>query len=464
MRRFACLCLGLLLLVGLPTRARATTWALSPIDPTDNAGWTPSLRLDAQGLPRVAYWMPFVRYAEYDGTQWHVEVAQPPAALPFAGAGAVPPDDPQLIRTVSTALALDAAGNPWIAHTYNDADDASRDLLQVTTRQGGVWSTEDLEIVSTRPAIEVDAAGVVHVFYGSPLGLRHASRVAGLWAYETIDPNGGTPSTALDSQGRLHIAYDAGSPAGIRHAVLDAGAWQTELVDTTAGVGGPTLALDAQDRPRIAYARFQGPGVSSLRYAERQGADWSTQEVTVAGTQAGAQSLALAADGSPLVSYYSFDVGQLRVLTRAAGVWSTQTVDGQGNAGQNSSVAFDAAGAALIAYKGSLNPGLRLAKTAGLTAVGLAEAAPRLRIVACAPNPAHRGVAVSLMIDSPRAEQASIEAFDVTGRRSGPGMLRALASGRTRLEWTPRSASGICFLRVRSASGHEAVARIAVMP
>ena len=211
-------------------------------------------------------------------------------------------------------------------------------------------------------------------------------------------------------------------------------------------------------------SEFTAPAQNSLRYAERQGNVWSIADIPAAGTQAGGPSLALAPDGSPLIAYYSNDVLQLRVATRSAGTWSVQTVDAQGNTGQYSATAFGPSGAAYIAYKADQSLGLRLARSEGLTAV-LTDVAPsRLRIQACAPNPARAGAAVSLAIESPLAEQASIEAFDVSGRRLGATLVRTLARGTTRVAWTPPAASGICFVRVRGEGGQAAVARLAVLP
>jgi hypothetical protein len=55
--------------------------ALSTINPNNPAGNRPSLRLGAEDLPRVAHWYIGVgiRYAEFDGAQWHDEPIEPSA-------------------------------------------------------------------------------------------------------------------------------------------------------------------------------------------------------------------------------------------------------------------------------------------------------------------------------------------------------------------------------------------------
>ena len=60
MRHLPFWALSLLPLIGIPSQARATTWALSTIDPTSQTGNTASLRLDSAGRPRLAYWAPSV--------------------------------------------------------------------------------------------------------------------------------------------------------------------------------------------------------------------------------------------------------------------------------------------------------------------------------------------------------------------------------------------------------------------
>src|SRR5258705_13767388 len=115
MRPIRLLALSLIPFLGLTGSARATTWTLSTINPNNPAGNRPSLRLGAQDLPRVAHWYIGVgiRYAEFDGAQWHDEPIEPSAPSNVPPAVALP-NSTQLFRTVSLALALDATGNPWI--------------------------------------------------------------------------------------------------------------------------------------------------------------------------------------------------------------------------------------------------------------------------------------------------------------------------------------------------------------
>jgi hypothetical protein len=475
---FACL-LATSLGVALSSPVHAVTWAISPVDPAHNAGWSPSLRLDAAGLPRVSYWTPFsgIHYAVHDGVAWQNELVPPTGAPAAAGRPARPeqsdarvgPDGVTLIRTVTTALALDAAGEPWIAHALLDQDDGNRGLLMLSHREGGAWVTQQTqEYTYGTPSIEVDAAGNVHVLYGSSDGLRYGVwDSAEGWTSEVVDATG-YGSLRLDAQGNPHVAYVGGSPWALRYAEKSGGQWQSQPVDALGYPRWPSLVLDFQGRAHIAYTWSWSSDPASpcdLRYAEQKAEGWDAVQVD-AGGQTGVQpSLALDAGNNPVIAYYTGNTLDLKSASRDSWWnWTVQTVDAEGNTGHSPSLAVDPAGQPLVVYTADFSLGLRMAK--GTATIGVPLAAPALafRLRSCGPNPLVAGRPLALALELPADATVWIEAYDAAGRQLAASPPRRCAAGVAALTWDPGWRSpGLYLVRVRASSGLAATARVAVV-
>jgi hypothetical protein len=461
-----------LLLSAFPAALLAGPWALSTADGGYNAGWTTSLRLDASGLPRIAYWTPGVgvRFASFDGSGWQTETVPRNAATPadarnpgvsIAAGEPAAPEGALLIRTIATSLALDPEGEPWVAHTLIDQDNGNQGLLEVSHRAAGIWTTENLTTANTAPSIAVDAAGTVHVCFGSPSGLMYAARTAAGWAYATVDAGstyGAVPSLSLDALDQPHVAYLSYVPYEIRYASLVAGAWQSEPVDATPAVNGPSLAIYGADRPCMAYVRWVASGDSRLRYAHRTSSGWSCEELDPLITKAYEVSLVLGPNAEPLIGFCRPDL--TLAFATFGGSWYVEAVAPYGN---YPSIALSPQGQPLIAHQANINLGLRLATSAAM--VGVAPEGPRgpFRLLACAPNPLRRGQSIGLVLLSPHADQVRCEAFDVSGRLLAARAVCPIPAGLSRLAWDTPLPPGLCFIRVRSASGAEARTRIVVL-
>lgn len=85
------------------------------------------------------------------------------------------------------------------------------------------------------------------------------------WTIETLDSlrdSGLYPSIALDRGGHPHISAYRHADHALRYLYRDGNGWHGETVDGFDG-GSVSLALDAQDQPRLAYRSGE------LRYAAK---------------------------------------------------------------------------------------------------------------------------------------------------------------------------------------------------
>lgn len=225
----------------------------------------------------------------------------------------VPPGED---RGRGLSMALDLAGNPWIA--YRNETTAA---LEVVHRSGGTW------------------------------------------ILETVDAEGNTgfhPSIAADLGGRMGVAYQNGTDGRLRFAQSSGiSTWTAVTVD--AGLDGPVGAFTAlgiragrnEDLflalPRILYL---DEAANTLRYAEPTSGItlWRT-EVVDPGLFGGADScLAVADDGSVWAAFLDAASLDLRIGRRRAGQWRVWTEDPVGATGFMPSCAVDASGRFHVAY------------------------------------------------------------------------------------------------------------------
>ena len=180
-----------------------------------------------------------------------------------------------------------------------------------------------------------------------------------VWLITTVDPQrftGYGTSLALDGQERPRIAYRDGLASDLRYAAFDGAQWVTTTVDAFGATGiHPSLALDGQDRPRIAY-RLGGTDYKDLLYAwtgpDIDGDPWITTTVDTPGDCGGEPSLELDGAGDPRISYncnnclmYAHDDGS---------GWQIEAVAcGEGWYGWNSSLELDTQELPHISYQAS---------------------------------------------------------------------------------------------------------------
>ncbi len=335
------LLLFLPLLSAQPGRAEAGTWTFQTVDaPKQLDSLTErGLRLDAAGRPHVAYGGGHLYYAWHDGAAWHYEVVDP---APQTG--------------LEPALALAADGSPRIAYV-----DAAAQALKYAYRDAAGWhlSLLDVELGQTAigTSLALDLNGKAHISYydytvDAEYGrLKYARQNERGWSIDTIDRHLGwaaRTSIAVDRAGFAHISYENYNLYQLKYAVRTAAGWQLQVLMQSGGarVGShSSLALDGEDRPRIAYSDIPN---SALSYAYWDGS-WHFQIVDNHETVGLDCSLALDAQGRGRVSYSDWGYA-LGYAYQDEGGWHTATVDGERGRSAATSLALDGNGVAHIAY------------------------------------------------------------------------------------------------------------------
>lgn len=250
-----------------------------------------------------------------------------------------------------TSVAVDAQGNPHIAYMENANGD-----IKHAAKSGGAWVIQVIHAGTglegypfSGLSLKLDGSGNPRVAYThrfNSASVNYAAKSAGTWTIEVVDANGFTPSLALDSQGNPHIAYYSAGPGTLKYAHKSGGVWTLETVDARYIVGfTPSIAIDAAGNPHISYVG--GYLTGSLEYAVKSAGSWSIETVdnTVC-TQL--SSLVLDANDNARIAYLDCTNADLRYASRAGGAWTIETADAVN--GTWASLALDEQGNPHIGY------------------------------------------------------------------------------------------------------------------
>lgn len=222
---------------------------------------------------------------------------------------------------------------------------------------------------------------------------REAHAQTYIWNLVTLDEEGDVglgSSIAVDANGDLMISYRDEideENENLKFTICDlsestngncdqADDWSMVTVDETSTTL-TSIAVDANGDPMIAYYRFGGGrkfAVCDLSESTNgncdQATDWST--VTVDSTGGFWPSIAVDANGDPVVSHYDQTNGDLRFAAcdlsestngncDQATDWSTETVDATGDVGYWTSIAVNGSGEPVISYYDTTNGDLKFA-------------------------------------------------------------------------------------------------------
>ena len=446
-----------LLLAGAPDVASAA-WSLTTFDPTVNAGWGTSVCIgavpgtvdDMVGVGHVSYWTPGQGFRYFDSiTSTSTEPAAPAV-----------PDETQLLQTGVTALALDGAGEPWVAQAILDQNNFSQGELSVHHRAGGVWTSELICTVDGTPSLEMDPrAQVLHLFCSTPTGPIYAWRDGAGWHLTAFDSVTAYGVMRLDRSRRPCLAYFMFPSGKLYFARRSGGVWQSQLVDGVNSTTACDLAFNGVGQPRIAYELPSG----EVRYAEENLGAWPSSTILPAGSTAGQFALAIGGGDHPYLAFHDFALDQLWVTIRTAGVWTAGIVDPQVGAGQDVSMRFDGAWEPVIAYKAAYATGARIAVGSPIVGVGDAPLMSGLALRGPWPNPARTGNPLAFVLTSPSSDVVRLEAFDVAGRTIAPPQAFHVRPGPNRLTWSGRPRAGLVFVRVANSRGQSATTRVVVL-
>jgi hypothetical protein len=289
-------------------------WIIEAVDAIGDVGRNPSLAIDANGIPHIAYTdrtNGCIKYATRVGGVWQTQTVP----TPLAGSGSNYP-----------SLVLDSQGRPHIVcseYVYHG------ERLGYARWDGTQWVTQGIQQPHRSP-----------------------------WA-----------SLALTSADEPRIAvkvYEPDLRYSLHYMAPDGAGWTTTwLANGTYGMNCPALVLDSADRPRIAYATAQASGLAYVVHWEFDGTNW-TYEILSSTAQLFESNGALVLDSAdePHVAYVdNYPNYTLTLAHRSGGSWSYETVT---NSTDHPSLALDASDAPYVAYARAAWPyGLSCARPTG---------------------------------------------------------------------------------------------------
>jgi hypothetical protein len=240
-----------------------------------DAGQHSSLAFDRKGDPRIAYneGQATLYYASLNRTtgKWKLSLID---------------DDYAYTHAVgySPSLKIDAQGNPHVAYILNEPP---FELRYATPRDSVNWTVTKLDELHclycsfykyTGVSLALDSRGYPHISYYNPTGfdyghpaqLRYLSWNGNSWDRETVVTVAEwdlKTSLAIDAQDVPHIAYCDGAENSVNYATRSVpGVWSIETADVGKNLLMPSLALDGADNPGIAYYDRVG---TALKFAKR---------------------------------------------------------------------------------------------------------------------------------------------------------------------------------------------------
>lgn len=290
-------------------------------DTAGNVGLWTSLALDASGNPVVAYTI-------YDvvGTLKVLHCGNPTCT---AGNTIASPDPPAKV-VLGTSIAMDASGNPVVSYYDDENDDLT--VLHcgnpTCTANNSIEAPDVLGFAGAYSSLALDADGNPVISYNRTLDLR---------VLRCGDPNcssgnvGASPDTeglvgdytslALDSDGNAVVSYHDRTNGDLKvlhcgNAACDAGN-SVVSPDTGGDVGQHTsLALDADGNPIVSYYDATNGDLKLLHCGDPDCSSGNTITTPDAAGNVGTYtSLTLDASGRPVISYYDGGRGDLNLLT-----------------------------------------------------------------------------------------------------------------------------------------------------
>jgi hypothetical protein len=290
-----------------------TAWVSGVVDASPGVGSASSLVLDNKATPHISYddaTNADLKYAHWTDAGWAAETVD--------SAGDV---------GSTNAIVLDAAGNPHIVycdstgallkHAYLTATGWASEQIAALSKAGGAVSAD------------FDRQGMLHVAYITGNSMWYAYQTASGWQTEPVavpvDPADSVWQAmsrflAIDGTGTPHILYAQDYEYCIiasvdqcyrfytlYHSQRLAAAWAKEEIFWQ--VKGAALALDANGAPHFATRVEQG----TMLYGRRGAEGWPFIIID----DGMMPSLALDKQGRPRVAYYDSGIGELKY---AAGI------------------------------------------------------------------------------------------------------------------------------------------------
>lgn len=416
------------------------SWGLWHVTTLYDDGITPSLALNGEGLPGIAYYRVDngARYAWYNGSTWQSEYIFQPS---YGNGG-------------------------WLDLLYdeNDLPHVSLGGLSYTgiayAFRSGSWDVSFLPEHGTWTSIAMDPQGTpcfAVLNFSRDNCFIHWNGSG--WESQLIESGNdywGSISLDTDSGGSAHIAYNSGTCAlSVKYALRDpSGDIVIETVDSAMTTEPRGISLAIYDGlPAVSY-NVGG----EVRYAFNDGDSWSVETVYSVDTGAGVYGTSLAHDsfGNPHIAHCSGENGDLLYSFNTGTGWVTETVHPISYLG-DPSLALDSENRPHIAFIGA---GTAVMYAVG-SSMGTEETSGSMPAIAISANPFSGSLSITFQAGGNHAE---LSVYDCSGRRVATVFSGSPAAGGNTATWTPDPAlpAGGYILALRSR-GDLQVQRVAYL-
>ena len=384
---------------------------------------------DSTGYPVVVCNSPggSLAYAAFNGTHW--------STTPIAGGIGV---------QALPSLALDGQLNPHVAFYDAVAGDLVHAWNSGTGWQSEI--VESSGDVGAEPSLVVDANNELHVsYYDATHGdLRYAHRHAGTWTTELVDAAGDVghySSVATDELGQPYISYYDATSEDLKLAHRSGASWIAEVVDAGGSRGAWSSARVMNGEVSISY-RDATPGSPALRFAHGAPGSWTKEVVDSSGAPGQGTRLVLNTFGQPRIAYFDAASSQVRFASKTGTTWSSRDVAPSGST--QLSLTRNAHDEPYLTFGDGVTGELKFASltvcgTASVPGPGAAKT-PLLVLYGSWPNPF--SARTTFAIGLARAAEVRVRVFDVAGRQVAEPIRRRYGPGLLQLSWNGTGAGG----------------------
>jgi len=239
------------------------------------------------------------------------------------------------------SLALDADDNPVIAFC-NPSLARARVTLATWMQAAGEFDFQTVFLGGdSYVALVLDHDGEPHItqhIHTQGGELVHHSRDDSAWTTEVVHDlghDGWSSCPAIDSQNRLHVstidpACCSGEGLGVEYQWFDGTQWTHEKIGSEPDVGpwtGTSLALDAGDSPLIAYYDNVR---RDLVLAKKENGAWINETVDSNGDVGRYPAMRLDSNGEPAIAYFEYlsgTTGLVKIATHSETGWEYAIID-----------------------------------------------------------------------------------------------------------------------------------------
>lgn len=303
--------------------ARSTKWFMMDLGGTGgNTETFTNIALDQDGNPHICFAPMVLRYAYFDGKQWHDQpIAQNTGDIQY-----------------SCAVAIAADGTPHVIwYHYATPDHANYLHIKHAFLKDGTWLSKTVDFAAQTGKFEslaLDQKGDPYVVYDAFVNgeLRLARLRNGQWTTSIVDSRGMNKSgdydlgmgnsVALTKDGRPMIVYYTDHTIGF--AQFKGDKWIVETVDSVNPTGSwlgyrSSVVLDVQGLPHLSY---EDGGV--VKHAFWDGTQWRIQVVVRPGMEKHLyHSMAIGPDGTIYIAFRDPTDGSLKLATGELGPAAT---------------------------------------------------------------------------------------------------------------------------------------------